>query len=57
MVKVRRVRTETPATSLGVMMFNVETGAPKIKPEYLYVFIIVFIVTEILLHVFFPILP
>ena len=54
MVKLRKVKTESPATTLGVLAFNLDTSNIKLHPRDLFIIIGIFIVLELLMNVFFP---
>ncbi len=55
MVKLRKVKTESPATSLGVLSFSIDTGAPKITPKDFFILLTIFVILEVALIAFFPV--
>jgi len=55
MVKLRKIKTESPATTLGILAFNVDTGAPKITPRDFFLVLALFVAIELSLLLFFPI--
>ena len=54
MVKLRKIKTESPATTLGILAFQLDTGAPKIRPHDVFIVLGIFVLIEIALLVFFP---
>ncbi len=55
MVKLKKVKTESPATTLGVLSFALETEAPKIRPRDFFLVLGAFVLLELALIVFFPV--
>ena len=55
MVKLRKIKTESPATTLGILSFGIDTGGPKISPQEFFVILAIFIAIELALAIFFPI--
>ncbi len=54
MVKLRKVKTESPASTLGVLAFNLDTSNIKVHPRELFMIIAVFVILEVLMGIFFP---
>jgi preprotein translocase subunit Sec61beta len=52
MVRLRKIRTDSPMTTMGILAFSVDSGAPKVEPHHVLAFAAVIAVVELLLNFF-----
>ncbi len=52
MVRLRKVRADSPMTTMGILSFSVDSGAPKISPHHVLGAAVVVAIIELVLNFF-----